>query len=147
MSETTYWGVLCRTCQELVAFDRSPFPSFGPRAASLTPGAIRCSQGHNHIYFPHDFQFHQWHLRVGDAVMEQNRAAYAAINPSGSITPSSTLGIKQTIPPKTEPAAVPPPKTGENIELHPNLPPDLRREDAQMAARHRWAEWASKKIS
>lgn len=140
MNDTTYLGILCRTCRELVAFDTAPYPSFGPRASNLKPGAIRCSQGHNHIYFPGDFQFHRWHLRITGAVMEQNRAAYSAINLY------STFGTQDTIPPKTEPAtSLSPPK--ENIELRPHVPSDSRREGAQMAAKNRWAKWALKKIS
>ena len=53
--QTTYWGVICRTCRELVAFDNCPYISFGPGAAGMKPGAIRCGRGHNHIYFPRDF--------------------------------------------------------------------------------------------
>jgi len=35
-SETTYWGVLCRTCQKLVAFDICPYVSFGDGAAGMS---------------------------------------------------------------------------------------------------------------
>ena len=73
--------------------------------------------------------------------MEQNRASYGAINPY------SLFSIEETIPPKAEPVTAPLLLPKENIELHPNLPPDSRREGAQMAAKNRWAKWALKKIS
>jgi hypothetical protein len=80
-SQTTYWGVLCRTCHELVAFDVCPYISFGPGAASMRPGTIRCSQGHRHIYFPRDFAFIPSAVLIADETMRENRATYAAINP------------------------------------------------------------------
>jgi len=80
-SKTTYWGVPCRTCHELVAFDVCPYMSFGSGAASMKPGTILCSQGHNHIYFPRDFAFIPSAVLIADETMQENRAAYAAINP------------------------------------------------------------------
>ena len=79
--QTTYWGVLCRTCRELVAFDNCPYISFGPGAAGMKPGAIRCGRGHNHIYFPRDFGFVNVAVLVPDATMQGNREVYRAINP------------------------------------------------------------------
>ena len=79
-SQTTYWGVLCRTCHELVAFDVCPYISFGSGAASMKPGTIRCSQDHTHIYFPRDFGFIPSIVPVCDETMRENRATYAAIN-------------------------------------------------------------------
>jgi hypothetical protein len=76
-----YWGILCRTCRELVAFDARPYVSFGPGAASTKPGAICCGMGHTHIYFPRDFKFHPSAVPVAEKTMEGNRAAYAAVNP------------------------------------------------------------------
>ena len=80
--EKAYWGILCRTCQELVAFDICPYVSFGPGAASMRPGAIRCGHDHIHIYFPRDFQFCASELPIEAAVMQNNRDAYKAINPA-----------------------------------------------------------------
>jgi hypothetical protein len=85
-TEAPYWGVLCRTCRELVAFDTCPYASFGPAAACMKPGAIRCGQGHNHIYFPRDFQFCASPAPIPDAVMRENREVYRAINSSGQRT-------------------------------------------------------------
>jgi hypothetical protein len=86
VQETTYWGVLCRTCQGLVAFDMAPYISFGPKATSMRPGAIRCERGHNHIYFPRDFRFVSFAVAISDAVMRENRDLYRAINSLGQRT-------------------------------------------------------------
>ncbi len=50
------WTVPCRTCGETIELDTCPYVSFGS-GASMKPGAIRCSHGHHHIYFPRDFGF------------------------------------------------------------------------------------------
>jgi hypothetical protein len=86
-NETTYWGVLCRTCSEPVAFDSCPYPSsFGPGAQNVKPGAVRCRHGHNHVYFPRDFRFFSSAVPISDAVVQENRDAYRAINPSSQIS-------------------------------------------------------------
>ena len=77
----TYWGILCRTCRDLVAFDTCPYVSFGSGASSMRPGAIRCARGHNHIYFPRDFRFVYSEALVPEPSMQANREAYRAINP------------------------------------------------------------------
>ncbi len=82
ISGITYWGILCRTCRALVAFDTCPYVSFGPGAASMRPGAIRCSLGHNHIYYPRDFGFLPSVVPIAGAVMSENRETFKAINPS-----------------------------------------------------------------
>jgi hypothetical protein len=47
----------------------------------MRPGAIRCTQGHNHIYFPRDFRFLSSAVCIPDADMQQNRDTYKAVNP------------------------------------------------------------------
>jgi hypothetical protein len=79
-NETTYWGTLCRTCASLVAFDICPYISFGPGAASMTPGSIRCGHGHNHIYYPRDFRFFFSDAPISDAEMQENREIYRTLN-------------------------------------------------------------------
>jgi len=74
--QKTYWGIHCRTCRELVALDICPYLSFGPGAAGMKPGAIRCARGHNHIYFPRDFGFIDVAVQVTEAIMRENREAY-----------------------------------------------------------------------
>jgi len=78
----TYWGVLCRTCSDPVAFDISPHPSFGPGNPNAKAGAIRCRHGHNHIYFPGDFRMLCSVDPISGAVMHENREAYKAVNSS-----------------------------------------------------------------
>ena len=104
--KTTYWGVLCRTCRELVAFDSCPYMSFGPGAAGLKPGAIRCAGGHNHIYFPRDFGFVDVAVLVPDAILQENRETYRAINPR----PPTAYG-------RTAPE--------DAVKLHPGQPVDV----------------------
>lgn len=83
----TYWGVSCRTCRDLVAFDVGPCPAFGLGTAILRPGAIRCLRGHNHIYFPRDFRFFTSDTPIAEVTMQTNRATYIAINPpSGAVS-------------------------------------------------------------
>ena len=80
-AETTYWGVPCRTCNELVLFDVYPCHTFGIGTATRRPGAVRCANRHNHIYFPHDYRFFPSEASVDEATMEQNRLQYVLINP------------------------------------------------------------------
>lgn len=85
---TVYWGVLCRTCQDLIAFDIRSYASFGPRVADPKPGTIRCERGHSNIYFLQDFQFISSTDPVTDAVMQENRRAYTAITPASHFSHS-----------------------------------------------------------
>jgi CheY-like chemotaxis protein len=134
-AETTYWGVLCRTCHDLIAFDACPYLSFGPAAAGTRPGAISCGQGHNHIYFPRDFQFILSHDVIGDAAMEQNRETYRLINPSG-VPHLDRSTPKQHVRPD------PPNHTPGRPAL---LAADPRRRTAQAAVKEIWSNWAIKK--
>jgi hypothetical protein len=143
--ETPYWGVLCRTCRELVAFDTCPYMSFGPEAASMKPGAIRCGQGHNHIYFPRDFQFCASAAPIPDAVMGENRELYRAINSPGLRT--SHDSVSKVVEPSADPAAEAPVRGPEPVKTRPeSLVPDPRREAAQSAAKARWTNWAGLKV-
>lgn len=141
--KAVYWGVLCRTCRELVAFDIPPYASFGPEAASMKPGAIRCARGHNHIYFPRDFQFIPSAVSISDAVMLENRDAYSAIN---RVSPALSGHLTWT---DTEPEAiheVPAPPSSPISPRPPiSLASDPRRETAEAAAKQRWTIWAGKK--
>jgi hypothetical protein len=75
-----YWGILCRTCREPVAFDAPPYNASGPGKANVRPGAIRCGQGHNHIYFPRDFHFFPSADPIAEETMRENRSAYIGVN-------------------------------------------------------------------
>jgi len=81
-SSGTYWGVFCRGCSEPIAFDRAPFHANGLGSAGVKPGAILCAHRHLYIYFPRDFRFFDSVSAIAEETMEQNRAAYAARNPS-----------------------------------------------------------------
>jgi hypothetical protein len=82
MSKQMYWGIMCRTCRKLLAFETGLDGSFGRGRASVKPGTIRCSLGHAHIYFPKDFRFYTSATPITETVMEGNRSAYEAINPT-----------------------------------------------------------------
>jgi hypothetical protein len=145
LTETTYWGILCRTCRELVAFDICPYVSFGPGAANMRPGAIRCCHDHNHIYFPRDFGFFPSVVRITDAAMHKNRETFRAINPSSPV--SSNRPPWKAKEPKADHEPNVPPKAPEGGKARPeSLLPDARREAAQIAAKQRWANWATKKV-
>ncbi len=77
-----YWGVLCRTCNEAIAFDTLPCHKNGLGAINLRPGAISCAFGHTHIYFPRDFRFFASDGPITGETMSDNRSAYHAINQS-----------------------------------------------------------------
>jgi hypothetical protein len=83
-NETTYWGISCRTCKELIAFDVCPYLSLGPGTVNTRPGAIRCSKGHNHIYFPKDFRFILSPVGIANEVMQEHRETYGAVNPASA---------------------------------------------------------------
>jgi hypothetical protein len=141
---TTYWGILCRTCQELTAFDICPSVSFGAGATSIKPGAIRCGHGHNHIYFPRDFQFFPSAVPITDAVMQKNRETFRAINPSSPA--SSNRSTWRTVEPEAVSEPVISPGGLEKGKARiASLGPDPRREIAQIAAKKRWMNWAMRK--
>jgi len=137
--ETTYWGILCRTCWKLVAFDHCPYVSFGPGAASMTPGAVRCGEGHNHIYFPRDFKFISSAVPVSDATMRENREVYRAINSRSQPPRDSSHG--ERLNPRTEGVFEVPSEVDR-----PRLLSDARKEP-QSAAKERWADWAVKRAN
>jgi len=93
--EPTYWGVLCRSCIELVAFDTNAYPSFESGSASMNPGSIRCAHGHVHIYFPRDFQFFFSDVSISDVAMHGNREAYRASSPSLQASPNKLDGSEE----------------------------------------------------
>jgi hypothetical protein len=121
----------------LVAFDKCPYTSFGPAAASMKPGAICCSQGHNHIYFPRDFGFLSSAVTISEAVMRENREAYLAVNRPGQ-GPSRDSNPEAVEPEASPEAEVPASRSARYA-------PDSRREAAGKAAKERWASWADNK--
>ena len=79
-NETIYWGILCRQCSELVAFGAPSHQHFEVESECARPGAIRCANGHNYIYFPRDFRFFTSAVAIPEAVMQRNLEAHSAIN-------------------------------------------------------------------
>jgi len=143
-SATTYWGILCRTCRQMTAFDIYPCVSFEYGAANMKPSAIRCDRGHNHIYFPRDFRLRPSAIAISDAVIQENCEAFRAINPS---SPASwNRSIVRSIETETNRESGIPPGALENGEARPaKLAPDPRRRIAQIAAKERWTNWALRK--
>jgi hypothetical protein len=150
--EKTYWGILCRTCSEPVAFNTRPYHEFGLGSADIRPGTIRCGHGHNHIYFPRDFHFFASAVPITEETMQENRAVYIAINPSPqssfdaarALLPGGPSALKETIEAAVLPSGLLDPKedkTGSNTHA-----PDTPREIANKAAKIRWASWARQKV-
>lgn len=131
---TTYWGVLCRSCEGLIAFDAFPCSKSGLGAASTKPGTIRCFLGHTHIYFPRDFRLFTSSNLITDATIHEDHVAYEAVNPPSESTshldPALWSGVRAV----------------QKAARSESLAPDPRREIAQTAAKVRWADWASKKV-
>jgi hypothetical protein len=128
-----------------VAFDVAPYVSFGPKAASVKPGAVRCAQGHNHIYFPRDFGFFSFAVAISDDVMRENREVYRSINSVGP-RPLHDSAPKAVEPPAKPVSDVPEIGKGKGNAQLASLGPDPRRESAQAAAKERWANWAGQKV-
>jgi hypothetical protein len=143
--ENTYWGILCRTCSAPVAFGAPSHQQFQLESTYARPGAIRCPSGHNHIYFPRDFNFFVSAEVISEAVMEDNRGEHRAINPAAS-APTDHWHGTQWSPAKAygSDSPVSEPKAVKQASVYS---PDTRRETAQAAAKARWAAWAIKKAS
>jgi hypothetical protein len=78
--EQIYWGILCKTCLEPVAFDLRPFGGFGLGSEICKPGSVACSHGHDHIYFPRDFHFLRSAAPIAREMIRANCAAYRLRN-------------------------------------------------------------------
>jgi len=100
-SATTYWGILCRTCRQMTAFDIYPCVSFEYGAANMKPSAIRCDRGHNHIYFPRDFRLRPSAIAITDAAIQKNCEAFRATNSSSPA--SSSRPTWRTVEPEPNP--------------------------------------------
>ena len=140
---STYWGILCRTCADLVAFGATPGQDCGLGTEGSRPGTIRCTKGHTHIYYPRDFGFFPSATIIVDAVIGENVRVYKAVNPSwsGSVPqgPSNQSGENES--------------GSHEEELDRNIMPSARRASespsriAHRAAKDRWATWALNKLS
>jgi hypothetical protein len=139
-----YWGIQCRTCADLVAFDTRPPQNSGLGAQGSRAGTIRCAQDHTHIYFPRDFRFLLSTVTIPDSVMRENLKTYKAVNPCWESAsdhlpapPSATARMKESDLPAEGP--------GKAKARPASLLPDPRRETATKAAKEFWAIWALKK--
>jgi len=147
-NETTHWGILCRTCSEPAAFGTGPHHEYRLGSANARPGAIRCVAGHNHIYFPPDFRFFPSSVPITEATMQENRRAYLAINPPPELSCDPLPGNSLTLRENDEADIH---RDGlshlKEVKARPARPvPDARRQVAQMAAKARWKDWATKKV-
>jgi hypothetical protein len=141
--QVTYWGILCRSCLQPVAFETSSNQGFVFGSANTRPGAIRCAEGHNHIYFPRDFRFTPSAVAITEATMRANREAYKATNPS----PSHSSGYLHAEPSHVQQKRVSSLSAGAPLidkGRLASLVSDARKE-AQQVAKERWANWALKK--
>jgi hypothetical protein len=160
--EIIYWGVLCRKCSESIAFGAPCHQQFELESTFAKPGAIRCANGHTYIYFPRDFRFFATAAEIPDALMQANREAHRATNP----TPTSISGdfqATQSTPPEPEPepetesedvapaeghqASSTEPRAKSARASSANYQPDPRRQTANAAAKAWWSQWAIKKVS
>jgi hypothetical protein len=138
--DPTYWGVLCRTCAELVAFGASPVEEDDIGAEGSKPGTIRCPKGHTHIYFPRDFRLFPSAAAIEDTTMRANLKVYKTINPYWKDS-CDTSPLEQAIQCSNV-------RSFDCIQKpSASLGPDPRRQNAKKAAGERWANWARKKAA
>jgi len=144
-TKTVYWGILCRSCSELVAFVTQPpgRPQLGSDGSRA--GTIRCAQGHTHIYFPRDFRFFLSQVAIPDVVLEKNFETYKAINPFWE----SSFGPLPVEPPvriQSKENSFPEEIHREAKTGPPRMLADHRRENARNAAKEMWALWGRSKL-
>jgi hypothetical protein len=142
--DPTYWGILCRTCAELVAFSTTSSHNSGLGAENSPAGTIRCSKDHNRIYFPRDFRLYPSAAAIAEETMQKNFETYKAINPFWESSPD-TLPTELPISKEKSESDIHA-EALNGVKVRPaSLLPDPRREIAQNAAKIRWASWALKK--
>jgi hypothetical protein len=140
-----YWGILCRTCTELVAFGTIPAQNFGPGAEGSKPRTIRCNRGHTHIYFPRDFRLYPSVVAIADATMRENLKVYKAINPSWGFRDAPPTVLAN---PKARNETDLETEARDGVKVRSiTFVPDPRREIAKKAAKDRWASWALRKLA
>jgi hypothetical protein len=144
--ETIYWGVLCRVCAEPIAFGAPCHHQFELESAYAKPGALRCANGHSHIYFPRDFQFFASAATIPEAVMRANREAHPAMQPATVERPQHFFVKRWT--PDGDPAAADAQAAANRAEAQAaSAVPEVRRDVPQAAARDWWMNWVLKKVS
>jgi hypothetical protein len=114
----------------------------------MKPGAIRCSQGHNHIYFPRDFGFRASPVAIAEAAMRENRDVYRAINSPGIRLPHEYVPEEVAAAADAESVGGKSGGEPESGKVRPaKIGADPRREAAREAAKERWADWANRKLA
>ena len=145
-NETIYWGILCRQCSELVAFCAPSHQQFELASRCAKPGAIRCANGHNYIYFPRDFRFFTSAVAIPEAVMQRNLEAHSAIN--------SIVGARTNHgePERWRPEEVEDsfrflgkPEVAKSVSA--SYGADPQTETAHTVVTNWWQNWATKKAS
>jgi hypothetical protein len=144
-----YWGVLCRRCLDPVVFGSPSHPQFQMESEFARPGAVRCANGHDYIYFPRDFKFFESAEEITAAAMERNRLAHRAVNPSVVARTDHTYGTGWVSDPEedTSSAMVQDIAKPAARAALASDGPDPRRESAQTASKDWWTTWAARKVS
>jgi hypothetical protein len=106
-----YWGILCRTCTELVAFHTRPPLDSEPGAEGSMAGTIRCTKDHSHIYFRATLA--SFHLRLSSPARPCRRTS----KPTRRSIPSGNL-----------PQALGPPNLKQSTKTRYLVQPSLRRQ-------------------
>ena len=130
-SERIYWGVMCKTCSEPVAFGCPDQQECEMESICAKPGAIRCAKGHNHIYFPRDFKFFASAIEIPEAVTRANREAHKAVNPAPPPPSEEWHGVRWAPEPEQGASgnSVNEAKAGQKMQASGTADP--RRETAQ----------------
>jgi hypothetical protein len=135
------WGVMCRACSAPIAFGSPSHHRFELESTFAKPGAIRCANGHNYIYFPRDFKFFVSAESIPEATMQKNREAHSAINPP-VVTPTDQLYGTRWVPARAQATNSPDAKA-----LPEKSGPGPRRETEPPARSDWWPNWADEKVS
>jgi len=143
--ETTYWGVFCRSCSAPIAFGAPSHHQFQMESAYAKPGSIRCANGHNHIYFPRDFQFFT-SAAIPEAVLQANRESNPPMKPAAVARPVG-LFVTRWAPGGDAAAGGAWALTKSAEAQAAAADPEPRRDVPQMAARDWWMNWALKRVS
>jgi hypothetical protein len=140
---STYWGILCRTCADLVAFGTIPGQNSDPGTEDSGPGTIRCTKGHTHIYYPRDFGLFPAVTIIVDTVIRENVRVYKVINPSWA----DPLPQESSNRNRKNESGSPAEELDRNIMLSARRASEAPGKIARKAAKDRWTAWALNKLS
>ena len=140
----TYWGILCRKCMELVAYGTAPPRSTGPGVEGSSPGTVRCTKGHTHIYFPRDFRLFPSAVTIAEATLQNNLESFRATNPFWEFS-SDPRTAQPTISIVRQESDIDAEALSTTDGPRARLITDRPRDTANKAGKDRWASWALKK--